>query len=284
MRIHRLLPVVLALGLSTSIVLQAALSQGFRNYGQRGQVARAQGGGRPSGGGAGVYPEFRSAYGVIRWIPDQMPLKVYVSRGSTLDGFIDDQLGAPKTSVDNRDRWPDLVADVLEQDGAVQQLPQAEGFIPEHYQAAIQGISGWKAFEKEGLFSFQFTEHPEEADIYVFWTNHFVNKLGMGLFQNDIRGYTAKRSFPYKLIIQGKQAQFKPVLTLLRTTNQQGQPMSIDMMRASAAHEMGHALGIEGHSANPVDLMSVYYGRGVISANDAATIRYLYRLTPDLIP
>jgi predicted Zn-dependent protease len=55
-------------------------------------------------------------------------------------------------------------------------------------------------------------------------------------------------------------------------------------MRASAAHEFGHALGIEGHSTNPNDLMSIYYGHGVVSANDAATIRYLYHLTPDLIP
>jgi hypothetical protein len=31
-------------------------------------------------------------------------------------------------------------------------------------------------------------------------------------------------------------------------------------------------------------LMSVYYGHGAISTNDAATIRYLYHLQPDLIP
>jgi hypothetical protein len=233
---------------------------------------------------ATVYPQFRSSSGVIHWVSDQMPLKVYVSPGTSLDSFIDERLGAPSTNVDNIATWPDLVANVAENTDQLNNLPKADGFVPEHYDAAIQGISLWKAFEREGLFSFQFTNDPADADIYVFWTKHFVNKLGLALFENDIRGYTAKRSFSYCLIQQGKHADFRPVVTLLRTTDSSGNPMPISKMKAAAAHEFGHALGIEGHSTNPNDLMSVYYGHGVISGNDAATIRYLYHLTPDLIP
>ena len=235
-------------------------------------------------GGATVYPEFRSSSGTIRWISDQMPIKVYISPGLTLDSIIDPQLGAPMTNVDGRDRWPDLVADVVSNPQQFQSLPVAQGYVPEHYQAALQGINSWKAFERDGLFKFQVVNDPGDADIYVFWTNHFVDKLGLGLFQNDIRGYTAKRSFSYKAIMSGKKAQFKPVVTLLRTTEANGITMPAGKMKASAAHEFGHALGIEGHSPYPSDLMSVYYGRGAISTNDAATIRYLYHLTPDLIP
>jgi predicted Zn-dependent protease len=230
-----------------------------------------------------VYPEFRSNYGTIRWVADQMPVKVYVAPGLTLDSIIDPQLGAPMTNVDGRDRWPDLVADVVSNPQQFQSLQVAQGYIPEHFQAAVQGINSWKAFERDGV-KFQIVDDPAEADIHVFWTNHFVNKLGLGLFQNDIRGYTAKRSFPYKAILSGKQAQFKPVVTLLRTTEGNGVTMPFVKMKASAAHEFGHALGIEGHSPYASDLMSVYYGRGVISTNDAATIRYLYHCTPDLIP
>lgn len=235
------------------------------------------------GGGGVVYPEFRSNYGTIRWIADQMPVKVYIAPGLTLDSIIDPQLGAPMTNVDGRDRWPDLVADVVSNPQQFQSLQVAQGYAPEHFQAAVQGINSWKAFEKDGI-KFQIVQDPAEADIHVFWTNHFVNKLGLGLFQNDIRGYTAKRSFPYKAIMSGGQAQFKPVVTLLRTTEANGVTMPFGKMKASAAHEFGHALGIEGHSPYASDLMSVYYGRGAISTNDAATIRYLYRCTPDLIP
>lgn len=235
-------------------------------------------------GGGMVYPEFKNPAGSIRWIKDQMPLKVYVSNGRSIDGFIDEQLGAPYVNINNLDNWPDVVAWVLEDPERVNQLPTAEGFVPEHYQAVLQGINMWKAFEKEGLLSFQITNDPLEADIHVFFVNHFVDKLGLALFAGDIRGYTAKRCFPLKQILAGKTARFKPVLIMLRTVDTTGVSMPFNKMKASAAHEFGHALGIDGHSTNPNDLMSVYYGHGVLSTNDAATIRYLYHLTPDLIP
>lgn len=235
-------------------------------------------------GGAVVYPQFKSSYGVIRWLSEQMPLKVYVSRGLSIDGFIDEELGAPIANVNNLAKWPDLVAEIIQSPETLQGLPMAPGFTPEQHQAAAQGINMWKSFEKEGLLSFVLTDDPSDADIYVFWVHHFVDKMGLALFSGDIRGYTSKRSFPYKAILAGGRADFKPVVILLRTTEANNVSMPFLKMRAAAAHEFGHALGIEDHSTNPHDLMSVYYGNGVISPNDAATFRYLYHLTPDLIP
>jgi hypothetical protein len=231
-----------------------------------------------------VYPQFRSPAGyAIHWLSEQMPLKVYVSRGQTMENIIDPATGVSAFSVDNRDNWTDWVAQVIENQ-QIAKLPIAEGYVAEHCQAAIAGINSWKIFEKEGLFSFVFTDDPADADIYVFWVSHFVDKLGFGLFANDIRGYTAKYSNWYKAILENKPVKFKPVVSLLRTTNQQGNPMAFGQMQASAAHEFGHALGIDQHSTNPRDLMSLYYGNGTISPNDAATIRYLYHLAPDLVP
>ncbi len=236
-----------------------------------------------SNGGV-VYPQFRSNHGVIHWLPEQMPLKVYVSRGQSIENIVDPNSGELAFNVNNLDNWPDCIANLLEQPEKLAQLPIAQGYFPEYYQAAIAGINEWKVFEREGIFSFVLTDDPGDADIYVFWVNHFVDKLGLGLFANDYRGYTAKRSFWYKQILAGAQAQFKPVITLLRTTNQRGEPRTIEQMKAAAAHEFGHVLGIEGHSNDPQDLMSLYYGRGVISPSDAATVRHLYHLTPDLVP
>ncbi len=213
-----------------------------------------------------------------------MPLKVYVSRGLSLEGIIDEGLGAPVNNVNNINKWPDLLAEVVGNPEGMSGMPVAEGYTPQHFQACVEGINMWKAFEPEGLLSFRLTDDPSEADIYVFWVHHFVDKMGLALFSGDIRGYTAKRSFPYKAIMAGGQADFKPVLIQLRTVESNGIPMPYAKMRAAAAHEMGHALGIEGHSPYNTDLMSVYYGRGVLSGNDIATIRYLYKMTPDLIP
>ncbi len=233
---------------------------------------------------SGFYPEYRSRFGTIRWVSDQMPLKVYISPGLTLDSIIDPSLGVPIANTDNLAAWPNLVANVLSNPEQFQALKRADGYVDGHYQAALEGVLSWKQFEREGLFSYELTQDPGDADIYVFFTNHFVGKSGMALFAQDIRGYTSKTNFPYKAILAGGQADFKPAVIVLRTTDGQGQPMSLGKLKAAATHEFGHALGIEGHSTNPVDLMSAYYGRGVISPNDAATIRHLYRLTPDLIP
>jgi len=272
--VYRLPLFFLTVCVSVLLIAQAALAQ-RRHY----TAART-----PAAGTAGVYPQFRGPGNVsIRWLGEQMPLKIYVAPGTTLDSLIDPALGAPYTSVDNRDHWPDLVASVVQNPDQLSSLAPAQGYALDQLQAAVQGINSWKNYGS-GLFSFVFTEDPTDADIYVFWTNHFVNKMGLGLFENDIRGYTAKRSFPLRAIQQGKLADFKPVVTLLRTTESSGNPMPFAKMKASAAHEFGHALGIEGHSANPNDLMSVYYGHGVISPNDAATIRYLYHTSPDYIP
>lgn len=268
----------------------AAYGQFRSSYATRGAAGQGQGGqGQSTGqairwGGAIVYPQYRSAYGVIRWIKEQMPLKVYVSRGQSIDGIIDEQLGAPVANVNNLNRWPDLVASILGNQEQLQTLPLAQGYTADQYQAAVQGINSWKAFEKEGLFSFVLTDDPMEADIYVFWCHHFVDKMGLALFAGDIRGYTSKTSFPYKAVMSGARVDFKPVVIVLRTTEANGISMPFGKMKASAAHEFGHALGIDQHSNYPTDLMSIYYGNGVISPNDAATIRYLYHLPPDLIP
>ncbi|HEY9868974.1 MAG TPA: matrixin family metalloprotease [Candidatus Obscuribacterales bacterium] len=281
---------VLVVSLALALAVLPARSQFRSSYATQTQAGRTgQSGQRPLGqpikyGGGIVYPEFRSSYGAIRWIKEQMPLKVYVSRGLTLEQFLDEEMGVPVVNVNNLAKWPDLLAEVVQNPEAMNELQVAQGFTPEHFQAALQGISMWKPFEKEGLFSFVLTEDPSQADIHVFWVHHFVDKMGLALFSGDIRGYTAKRSFPYKAIMAGGRADFRPVLIMLRTTEANGVPMPFAKMRAAAAHEFGHALGIEGHSTNPNDLMSLYYGQGVISANDAATIRYLYHLTPDLIP
>ncbi len=266
-----------------------------RNYATQPQTRTApqqQRGGKSGGSnkssqlpvGRGVYPEFRSQFGVIHWISDQMPLKVWVSNGEAIDSILDPQLGAPYVNVDSVSTWPDLVADIVVNRDKLAGLPAGQGYLPEHRQATIEGINYWKPFEHEGLFSYQLTDDPSEADIHVFFVHHFVNKLGLALFANDIRGYTAKRSFPYRAILEGKKADFKPVVIILRTTEKDGQPMPLAKMRAAAGHEFGHALGIEGHSTNPGDLMSLYYGNGRLSPSDIATIRYLYKIAPDLIP
>ena len=242
-------------------------------------------------GGGGVYQQCLYQGKVTRWIQEQMPFKVWVSHGLCLDKINDPETGAPVTNTSNTGHWGDAVVQLV-QAGQINNLPQSEGYSEDQYRAAVQGILSWQALQKEGLFQYDLTDNPEEADVYVFWTPHFVNKLGLALFENDIRGQTSRWLLPAQAVVTAMQRNDldlirrsrKPVVILLRTTRQDGQPILATNMFAAAAHEMGHCLGIDGHSPAPTDLMSVYYGKGVQSANDWATMRYLYRRPAEMIP
>lgn len=52
----------------------------------------------------------------------------------------------------------------------------------------------------------------------------------------------------------------------------------------TVAHELGHALGLLNHSADPADLMYVVPRRRVASINDRFTIEVLYRTAPTVLP
>lgn len=255
------------------------------------QPAKKSGGG---GSGGSAYPQCKfGGNKIVHWIPQEMPLKVYISKGLCLDnaGTVP-ETGGPISNVDNTAGWPDLVYQLAKNPDGFNGLAVADAYNDQMWQAAAQGINQWKRFQQEGLYSFELTNDPQEANVFVFWTNHFVNKMGLALFANDIRGYTAKHLLPYTSVINAMNAgnnelierSLRPVVVILRTTDSTNVPMPLGKLVASSAHEMGHVLGIDGHSTNPTDLMSVYYGRGTISANDAATIRYIYHCNPDLLP
>ena len=251
-----------------------------------------------AGAGAGApYPQCRYANSkIVRWISQEMPLRVYIAHGTSLDDAgADPSTGAPLNNSDNTAGWPDLVYSLIKSPDGLSKLHVADGYSEPMWQAVAQGVNQWKRFQNDGLLSFELTDDPQDANVYIFWTNHFVGKTGMALFSNDIRGYTAKHLLPYATVINalnsGNNAlvenSLRPVVVQLATTENIAAapvPISLTKLQASAAHEMGHVLGIDGHSLNRGDLMSVYYGNGQISPNDAATIRYIYHNNPDLIP
>jgi predicted Zn-dependent protease len=252
---------------------------------------------KPAGGAAGIpYPECRHGSDIVHWIPQEMPIHIFIAHGTCLDDAgCDPSYGGPLSNTDNTAGWPELVYSLVKSPDVFNNLRVAEGYSEPMWQAAVQGINQWKRFQNEGLFSFELTSDPQEANVFIFWTNHFVGKNGMALFSNDIRGYTAQHLLPFAQVAQAMNAgntdlierSLRPVVVQLRTTDSGGInriPMPLNKLSAASAHEMGHVLGIDGHSKNRADLMSVYYGNGQISPNDAATIRYIYRSNPGLLP
>jgi predicted Zn-dependent protease len=48
-------------------------------------------------------------------------------------------------------------------------------------------------------------------------------------------------------------------------------------------HEMGHALGIGGHSTDPLDAMAAVPTAGVVTSRDSRTLRYVVHRPAELL-
>lgn len=143
-------------------------------------------------------------------------------------------------------------------------------------------VSGWNASMKQavnsamrrwqsasgGKVSFVQTTNASQADITVRWQKNFSdNILGVSPFQSV--GDTIIRSD----------------ITLAVYYPNSNQPIPYNSLVTIATHEMGHALGLKGHSPYPDDVM--YYstnhtGDQALSQRDINTIGMLYKLNADV--
>lgn len=118
-----------------------------------------------------------------------------------------------------------------------------------------------------GKIDFRETTDPKLVDIAVHWRNGFDDRNILGIERpNTIGG---------KFLIE---ADIEITLT------SGGKPLDEKKLKAVALHEIGHALGMNGHSPYPGDLMypSIQPGVNKLSARDIRTIEQIYATKPDI--
>lgn len=131
--------------------------------------------------------------------------------------------------------------------------------------AVRDGVTDWTDVAGPGLPSFVFVETPGEADIQIAWA-----------FESpDPSWYVAH--CVYSRTVLSKQLAVDHILV---TARWRGREPSLDTIYATLLHEMGHALGIFGHSPDPNDVMYRAAGasesRPQLSERDRNTLRALY--------
>ena len=142
------------------------------------------------------------------------------------------------------------------------------GYKPEFESSLIQSFKDWQK-AADNLVSFKFVENEMHSDIQCTWTNNpkdLVNPAEAG----ECR------------LISGKEGIVKGTIKLLTCPHPSMNmlPLTGNRMRLICLHEIGHALGLSGHTRNPNDVM--FYSIGAsdewrnLTERDANTIKKLY--------
>ena len=143
--------------------------------------------------------------------------------------------------------------------------------------AVKEAFLDWQA-ATNGIIKFKETQGNKNANICV----NFMDDISL----KD----TYEPNKVGKVIPAIYKEQLQKMDIYLRKVNPKGQPYNKDQFYTVALHEIGHALGLGGHSADPNDIM-YYTGDYIdettikkdITKRDMNTLNLLYRMVPDVI-
>jgi tetratricopeptide (TPR) repeat protein len=152
---------------------------------------------------------------------------------------------------------------------------------PKYYLNKIKkAFLQWQVSTKR-LINFQFTDNEKNADIIV--------NIKLSDDIKKCREKICKYSVAYTIPTISNNSLRKMNITFY-ALNQYNKPFSEKEIYYTALHEIGHALGIMGHSYNQHDIMHMEITHQIneennmqsISFNDLNTVKLLYNLMPDI--
>ncbi len=195
------------------------------------------------------------------WSRKQMPIKIYISNGLALpEAYRGKNLNVQQLSE---------LQDWLRKPGAVQSLKACPGYQSGFANQVRSGLGEWNWAMQERVLTFQFVSSPADANILIFWSASFPQQGQAG-----------------QTLYMVRNTESRPVIIELRTDfSPYSSAVASQSIRNAAAHEFGHAIGIQCHSPSGSDLMTnwQHWSEGSsyhISENDKETLRALYSVAP----
>jgi predicted Zn-dependent protease len=143
-----------------------------------------------------------------------------------------------------------------------------KNFDPIFVDILRRGFDEWSK-ASEGRVRFQFVDSPQASNIECRWTNDPTS-----LF-NPLEGGDTK------VAVDKHDITHATIQVLI--CNEFGELINSSEAKVIALHEIGHALGIIGHTRNPADMMFPSSTNQVLTARDRKTIADLYTLNEAVI-
>jgi len=142
--------------------------------------------------------------------------------------------------------------------------------VPQEYNTAV--AAAFDAWEKafNNFFQFKYVDNPELADIRVDYQ----------LSLND-QGKTSYYAAAYTVPKIAANTLLQHMDITINTKDNLGDSVNAKELYGTVLHEIGHALGIMGHSGNNQDLMYIQTA-GKFSDADINTVKLLYLMIPDI--
>lgn len=151
---------------------------------------------------------------------------------------------------------------------------KVQSFNNAYVSAVKKGIEKWSK-ATDGLISFTYVKDPAQADVKFTWREILDTKL---VGSDAGTAYTAGVTTP-----EYSGNELYAMAIVLTTTDPNGKPHKIEDIEKVTTHELGHGLGIMGHSTDQNDIMYPNsMSDGSVSKRDSSTMTLLYDLKPDI--
>lgn len=198
----------------------------------------------------------------------QVPKALFEQEIGKLD-HIRDELAQTTVNIENPDYYDDMLwkRNVFHwntRNGTIRvylkPVEGVQGWTPEYRERFKAACKQWQLALGDRV-RFYFTDNPAEpADVTVIWNDGYDKLVGL----------TRCKHYAGQLVNAGI------TLNLKSYDNQLYAP---ETMYRISLHEVGHLLGLMGHSRSPKDIMfpSLSMATG-LSSRDTATVRKLYRM------
>ncbi len=158
----------------------------------------------------------------------------------------------------------------------IERSSNVEGYKDYYYAAAQKAMNDWTGSVDGNLLSYELVTNPREADIQLYFVREILENTGKAFIAGLATPHIKQHLLYYydvKVVTQ------KPP---------DGRSFTEKEIYRTILHELGHALGIRGHSSQKRDIMYAgvetnpqHEDRG-LSERDINTLTLLYTLDPDI--